>query len=228
MIEESLTLRPGRPKDPAKRDEIVTAATDLFMLKGYELTSMEAVAKLASVSKLTIYSHFADKNELFRAIVQNRCDRIGMPRAFEAEARMPVKEALLQIATFASANIFREESLRLMRMIQAEATQHPEIIETYYEVGPRRVKRAFAELLAEFDRQGQLKVPDPVLATEQFFSLLKGERLMRTLMMMAPSPTAEELARHAASTVAFFLRAYQLNTSELDISERQTPKTETP
>jgi TetR/AcrR family transcriptional repressor of mexJK operon len=228
MIDETLTLRPGRPKDPVKRDEIVTAATDLFMLKGYELTSIEAVAKLAGVSKLTIYSHFADKNELFRAIVQNRCDKIGMPRAFEAEALMPVKQALLQIATFASANIFREDSLRLMRMIQAEAARHPEIIETYYEVGPRRVKRAFAELLRAFDKQGQLKIPDPVLATEQFFSLLKGERLMRTLMMMAAPPSAEELARHAEATVAFFLSAYQLNISELDTAERQTSKTETP
>jgi TetR/AcrR family transcriptional repressor of mexJK operon len=54
MIEEAVICRPGRPKDTAKREEIVAAATDLFMQKGYELTSMEAVARQAGVSKLTI------------------------------------------------------------------------------------------------------------------------------------------------------------------------------
>ena len=72
MNEEATISRPGRPKDSVKREEIVSAATLLFMENGYGLTSMEAVAKQAGVSKLTIYSHFADKSELFRAIIQQR------------------------------------------------------------------------------------------------------------------------------------------------------------
>ena len=208
MIEETLT-RPGRPKDAVKREEIVIAATDLFMEKGYELTSMEAVAKRANVSKLTIYSHFADKSELFRAIIQYRSDKVCMPESFAAEALMPVEQALHKIAHMAAAIIFRPDSLRLMRIIYAEVLHHPEAVQAYYDVGPRRARAAFTDLLRAFNDQGQLKVLDPSRAAEQFFSLLKGEKLQRTLMLMAPEPTTEQLREHIDETIAFFLAYYR-------------------
>src|ERR1700685_3610870 len=86
---------PGRPKDSAKREGIVRAATALFMKDGYELTSMDAVAKKADVSKLTIYSHFADKSDLFREVIRCRCDKSAMPECFLALAQESPEEALL-------------------------------------------------------------------------------------------------------------------------------------
>jgi len=209
ILEQESAVRLGRPKDSAKREEIVAAATELFMENGFELTSMEAVARKANVSKLTIYSHFADKKELFRAIIQHRCDKVGMPESLLAEVALPPEVALLKIARQASSIIFRADSLRLMRVIHAEVLHHPEIVQIYYDVGPRRVKTAFADLLRAYDIQGQLKVVDPVRASEQFFSLIKGERLQRTLMLMAPAPDAEELENHIKAAVALFLAAYR-------------------
>ena len=58
---------PGRPKDLAKRQSILDAAKILFLSKGFASTSMDAVANLAGVSKLTVYSHFTDKETLFSA-----------------------------------------------------------------------------------------------------------------------------------------------------------------
>jgi TetR/AcrR family transcriptional repressor of mexJK operon len=208
MIDESLTMRPGRPKDSVKREEIVRAATRLFMEKGYELTSMEAVAREANVSKLTVYSHFADKKELFRAIVQYRCDKIGMPETLMSAANLPAREALLNIARGALARIFNPESISLIRMVNAEAMHHPEIVQVYHEVGPRRIKAAFADLLDEFNRQGKVKIADTACASEQFFSLLKGEMLQRTLYFLSPLPDAAELETHITATVDFFLAAY--------------------
>ena len=207
MIEDAISCRPGRPKDSAKREEIVAAATLLFMENGYELTSMEAVARQAGVSKLTIYSHFADKSELFRAIIQYRCDKLCMPTSFLSEAKAPVERALLKIARHVASLIYHADSLRLMRVVQAEAAHHPETVQIFYEVGPRRVKAAFADLLRELDRRGRIAVPDPARAAEQFFSLLKGETLQRTLMFQMPAPGKKELDAHVKATVAFFLAA---------------------
>lgn len=179
------------------------------MENGYELTSMEAVAREAGVSKLTIYSHFSDKSELFQAIIQYRCDKMGMPDCFSDEAGLPVEEALVKIARHAASVIFRPDSFRLMRVVQAEALRHPEIVEIYYQVGPRRVKTAFADLLRTFDRQGQLAISDPDRASEQFFSLLKGELLQRTLMFQMPAPDKAELEAHIKATIDFFLAAYR-------------------
>lgn len=48
-----------------RRQEILEAATKSFSLFGYKATTMDQVAKLANVGKGTIYTFFANKEELF-------------------------------------------------------------------------------------------------------------------------------------------------------------------
>ncbi|MFL5280610.1 MAG: TetR/AcrR family transcriptional regulator, partial [Rhodopila sp.] len=69
MPHESAPLRPGRPKDSAKHAAILAAAKQLFARQPFEQVTMEAVAAQAAVSKMTVYSHFRDKETLFEAIV---------------------------------------------------------------------------------------------------------------------------------------------------------------
>src|SRR6478609_2703972 len=88
---------PGRPKDIAKRAAILEAAMALFPARGYEGTSVEAIAQAANVSKLTVYSHFADKEALFGAAVTECCAQMLPHRLFEPTAGAPVREALLGI-----------------------------------------------------------------------------------------------------------------------------------
>src|ERR1700757_1182434 len=60
---------PGRPKDQEKRASILATANTLFIDRGYEGVTMEAVATAAGVSKMTVYGHFHDKAALFAAVV---------------------------------------------------------------------------------------------------------------------------------------------------------------
>jgi AcrR family transcriptional regulator len=48
-----------------RKDDIITAATELFRTKGYDNTSMDDIAELAKISKATFYKHFTDKENLF-------------------------------------------------------------------------------------------------------------------------------------------------------------------
>lgn len=52
-----------------RRQEILEAASKSFSLFGYKATTMDQVAKLANVGKGTIYTFFANKEELFHEIV---------------------------------------------------------------------------------------------------------------------------------------------------------------
>ena len=60
---------PGRPKDLGKRAAILEAAKSLFVDQGYNGVSMDSIAAQACVSKLTVYSHFGDKETLFTEAV---------------------------------------------------------------------------------------------------------------------------------------------------------------
>lgn len=53
-----------------RKELILQAAEKSFSLFGYKATTMDRVAKGANVGKGTIYTFFADKEELFRAIME--------------------------------------------------------------------------------------------------------------------------------------------------------------
>jgi TetR/AcrR family transcriptional repressor of mexJK operon len=199
----------GRPKDALKRENIIAAATTLFMKQGYELTSVEAIAKTADVSKLTIYSHFTNKTELFRIVIEQCCDQLAAPESFIAYAKLPVKQGLMQLGGSLTALIYSDEAIHLQRIMQSEALQHGQIVKVFYEAGPQRVKLAFAELLSVWQQQKQLVITDINRATEQFFSLLKGEVYVKAMLLLSPIPTADEIELHVQSTVTMFLAAYQ-------------------
>jgi len=69
---------PGRPKDLAKREAILEASKALFVRLGFDAVSMDQIAAEAGVSKLTVYSHFGDKETLFAAAVQSHLPH-GIP-----------------------------------------------------------------------------------------------------------------------------------------------------
>ena len=64
------------PRYPAKRAAIAAAALALFVRDGYERTSVDAIAAEAGVSKRTVYSHYADKQQLFLSVVEDTYHQI--------------------------------------------------------------------------------------------------------------------------------------------------------
>jgi AcrR family transcriptional regulator len=53
-----------------KRSAILRAAHQLFLTEGFSGTSMDRVAEVANVSKMTVYAHFESKIKLFDVLVE--------------------------------------------------------------------------------------------------------------------------------------------------------------
>lgn len=60
------------PRSQRKREQILAAASELFMSQGY-MTSMDLIAEQAGVSKQTVYSHFKTKDDLFDTCIRAKC-----------------------------------------------------------------------------------------------------------------------------------------------------------
>jgi TetR/AcrR family transcriptional regulator, mexJK operon transcriptional repressor len=60
----------GRPRDAEKREAILDTAWAMFLERGVQSTALDAVARQAGVSRVTLYSHFADKTALFETAVE--------------------------------------------------------------------------------------------------------------------------------------------------------------
>src|SRR3954452_24837019 len=59
-----------------RRPQVLDAALGLFLERGYEGTSMDAVASAAGVTKPVVYACFPGKDELFRALLRREEERI--------------------------------------------------------------------------------------------------------------------------------------------------------
>ena len=70
----SLSVSPALPKRERRKEarpaELLAAALDLFVEKGYAATRSEEVARRAGVSKGTLFLYYASKEELFKAVVR--------------------------------------------------------------------------------------------------------------------------------------------------------------
>src|SRR5690606_24545942 len=88
---------PGRPKDLGKRAAILDAAKELFIEQGFNGISMDGIAAAAGVSKLTVYSHFGDKETLFTEAIQAKCVEMMPDELFVPDSEGPLRDQLLGI-----------------------------------------------------------------------------------------------------------------------------------
>jgi TetR/AcrR family transcriptional repressor of mexJK operon len=202
------TVGPGRPKDLEKRAAILQAAKRLFTTQGFDGTSMDAIASAAGVSKLTVYSHFQDKERLFVAAVECVCQEQMPAEIFMADLKGPIRKQLLTIARAFFALVTSEEAIAVHRTIVANAQQSPKLGRLFWEAGPKRTQEAFEMFLRAEVEGGKLDIADTHRATIQFFCLLKGECHARMEFGCGEPLTAREIDDHINATVDMFLRAY--------------------
>jgi TetR/AcrR family transcriptional repressor of mexJK operon len=202
------TCGPGRPKDLEKRAAILAAAKRLFPLSGFEGTSMDAIAAEAGVSKLTVYSHFTDKETLFVAAIRARCTDQVPDALFDVDTSGPVRGQLEAIARAFLALITSPEAISLHRLLTASTVTSPKLAQLFWEAGPLRMRQSFEEFLRQEVEVGKLDIPDITRAASQFFALLKGELHARLLCGCTESLTGEDIDEHVAATVEFCMRAW--------------------
>ncbi|MBD9503603.1 TetR/AcrR family transcriptional regulator [Pseudomonas sp. BGr12] len=199
---------PGRPKDPAKRKAILEAAKELFVRYGYDGSSMEAIAAEAGVSKLTVYSHFTDKETLFVEAVQAKCAE-RMPELFaEPPADAPLESLLLNLGRGFNQLINSPEAIALSRLMVAQGAGNPHLSQLFFEAGPQRVLDQMERLLEQARQQGKMKMDCPRRAAEHFLMLVQGCVHFRLMIGCENPPTPEESEAHVQEVVALFLRAF--------------------
>lgn len=90
--------------DGNRRDAIVEAARKSLALFGYKGTTMDQIAKMANVSKGSIYTFFTSKEELFDLIVQETVDEMEAVLQASVDGEQPVfaslHQALSQVLQF--------------------------------------------------------------------------------------------------------------------------------
>ena len=203
---EGQKRKAGRPLDETKRQAIIAAASDRFMHDGFAATSIEQVASDAGVSKVTIYNHFGDKRGLFTASVERECEKMRGYFTLDEVPSGTIEERLTIIAEAMFAFLSRPEMIQFERRIAAETEHEPAVGQAFLETGPWRMKAGFSAWLAHASANGELSIPDPDLAAEQFVSMAKGMGDLER--RFGATPPDKENQRRIKGAVSVFLAAY--------------------
>lgn len=207
------TQGPGRPKDMEKRAAILDAAKSLFTNGGFVGTSMDAVAAGAGVSKLTVYSHFGDKDNLFREVIRSHVQERLPDDLFDFNPGSDIRVTLTNIASRYAAMETNTESVGTFRAIiwDCQSGGNPRFGRLVWEEGPARMHKLVQRLLEGATSRSQLDIEDVSRATTQFLALLKGDLLIRRLFGCEDCAVqfAEEVKTNALAAVDIFLRAYE-------------------
>lgn len=161
------------PSDESRRssrDAILGAAFELFAHRGYDATTIDAIARQAGLSKGATYTYFRSKEALLEAIIAERIEEV-IGRLQEIDPGLPAPERL--------ARLLHEtvESLRL----------EPEVFRLYLSIslqpsGNRAVAQAIdrlADRIAVLDAYEralfrELGAPDPELEAVLFRTAVRG------------------------------------------------------
>ncbi|MBE1576054.1 TetR/AcrR family transcriptional regulator [Amycolatopsis roodepoortensis] len=194
-----------------KRQAILDAAFTVFAREGYAQAGVDVIAAEAGVAKATVYSHYGDKESLFRETVSASADRALAENLAVVERLTGAGEDLRATLETVGSKLLEcycaDRSWALRRLLAAETGQFPDLLDVIHTRAADRVAEALADRLARLTVSGHLRTADPLLAADQFFALLSGPADKRARLGTRRTPDAE-LRAIAEAAVDTFLKAF--------------------
>jgi len=157
----------------ARPEEILDAAFAVFGETGFAGARIEEVARLAGVSKGTVYLYFDSKQSLFREMVRARV--VGPLAEAEAFARAyegPTRALLEDLIRRMYARMRCDQMVRLARIIHGELGNFPELAQFYFHEVILRARRLVEQVLARGVASGEFRPGAHEFAARGLCSLL--------------------------------------------------------
>jgi TetR/AcrR family transcriptional repressor of mexJK operon len=198
----------GRPRDLEKRQAILDSAGALFLERGVTATTMEAIAERASVSKMTLYSHFPDKPVLLMSVFERNLKTIVLPELPEGSSA----SALALLTDFGErlvAYLTRPEIVRTLRVMAVSADDFPDLAAAFYAAGPATVLKEVARFLRVAQEKEGLDLADADLAAEQLVAAWLGVDQLKQSLGVSGPPSPGAISRRVRSATAAMLRGWR-------------------
>jgi AcrR family transcriptional regulator len=140
--------RAARAAGRGARDELLAAALRVFARRGYRDAGVDEIAAEAGYSKGALYWHFAGKQELLMALIDERIDAPMRERIALLESAPPERDMSVEAADqFARQLAGEREAVQLEREYWSLAIRDPELRARYAE-RQRDLREALATAMA--------------------------------------------------------------------------------
>ena len=169
--------RRAKPRWQRRKDErpaeLLAAALEVFIEKGFAATKLADVARRAGVTKGTVYLYFDSKEALFKAVVRETIVPViaqgeALARAFTGSARELVERLVREYW-----RLVGETALAgIPKLMMAEAATFPELTRFYYDEVVTRGHRLMAGVIERGIKNGEFRPVDVMVAAKLAMSPL--------------------------------------------------------
>jgi AcrR family transcriptional regulator len=134
MPKPTLAALPRQRRKEARPQELLDAALELFVEKGFAATRSDEVAVRAGVSKGTLYLYYPSKEELLKAVIQQNLSQLlaegsGIADEFEG----PTTELLAFLMNIWWQRVGNTPAGGIHKIMMSEVRNFPEIAQFYRE-----------------------------------------------------------------------------------------------
>ncbi|APE44897.1 TetR family transcriptional regulator [Sulfitobacter alexandrii] len=199
----SSKVRKGR-----KYDQVLEGARTVFMADGFEGASVDEIARVAAVSKATLYSYFPDKRLLFLEVATAECVRQSEEAIKSIDMHAPPRAVLGQAGRHLLRFLTSTFGQQVFRICVAEADRFPELGQKFYATGPVVIRAEMMTYFKSAAARGELRIDDFPLAADQFGELCKADIWPRLVFGVIKSVSEAEMDRVVNGAVETFLARY--------------------
>lgn len=203
MSVATLAIRKGR-----KFDQVLNGARQVFMSDGFEGASVDEIARVANVSKATLYSYFPDKRLLFMEVATTECQRQARDAMDRIDMAAEPREVLTQTGRHFLGFITSDFGQRIFRICVAESDRFPELGQKFYNSGPAVFRVEMAAYFKQAEARGALRIADHTMAADQFGELCKADVWPRLIFGVIDRVSQDEICRVVDQAVDTFMARY--------------------
>lgn len=186
-----------------RRTQILKAASEIFTRKGFAATTVPEIARLAGVATGTIYLYYANKRELFIAVIRNLIITAPLLDLIYRITGDNISTVFPQIIQN-RFDLIQSEEMAWMPSLMGEVARDPELRTLWSE----RFFKPFAAQMAGIYRAlqpaGQAGSMEPALAVRAIGSFILGFLMIKTLEGET-SPVDELPREKVAADIASFM-----------------------
>ncbi len=203
--EEKRRVRRG----DTRREEVAAVAQRIFLERGYNQTTMQAIAEQAGASKETLYRHFGSKEGLFAEIVREKAAQIALRLDEEMTLHSNPRDILTRVGAKLINTLICCDVLSFYVWIVAETPRAPELGRIFYELGPAMVRSNLKDYLERATAQNLLCCENPMLAAKLFLGSIMADIHLRALTVgVADGIDEAEINERVDGAVSMFLARY--------------------
>jgi TetR/AcrR family transcriptional regulator of autoinduction and epiphytic fitness len=205
-------MKPMKPEKQTcsqiKRAAIIEAARTTFKELGVAATSMDKLAEVASVSKRTVYNHFATKEALVMTLMTDLWQEALSQPSVVYNSHQPLAEQLQQLVRFDMDYIQSEEHIEVSRMVIGHLFYTTEMQQELQKI--IKEETAILRWIKAATLDGRLTVTNVEQAQTEVQSLIKGQCFW-PLIFRVESPLNDQQKDDIATEIAkMFLCRYQV------------------